>query len=64
VSTDTAFANLRGANDADGIQQAIFELVNLQPQQVLDDLIELLLTLLRNERMAALIRAHSKFLRI
>ena len=56
MSIETAFAQLLGclaANDAGGVQDSIFDLDALHNglDQIPDDLVERLLTLLRNERM-------------
>jgi len=56
MSIETAFAQLLGciaANDADGVQKAIFDLgaIHNGIKQIPDDVVERILTLLRSERM-------------
>ena len=56
MSTETAFAELLGclaANDADGVQDAIFKLgaVHSGVDQIPDEIVERLLSLLRSERL-------------
>ena len=56
MGIETAYGKLLGciaANDSDGVEQAIFDLgsIHCDYDQVPDNLVECLLTLLRNEKM-------------